>query len=245
MNETALDPKTMSLDDIKQVLADVSLKMQENERLFKEYREEREIERKQREKERKIERKQREKEREIENEKERKRREEFDRQMKESAQRMDESDRKLKDRIDELTTRFTSQSGHILEGLMEPSAIKMFQDRGYDINRCWKNFKKHVKGIGKKLEVDLLLLDDEIAIIVEVKINCTKQDIDHFISQMQSFKEICPEYADKEIMLAIAAINYDRDADKYAHEQGLFVIRVYDNRIFALDPNDGDTMIKL
>lgn len=155
---------------------------------------------------------------------------------------MEESDRKLKDRIDKLTTRFTSQSGHILEGLMEPSAMKMFQDKGYNIDRCWKNFKRHVKDIGKKLEVDLLLLDDEIAIIVEVKINCTKQDIDHFINQMQSFKEICPEYADKEIMLAIAAINYDRDADKYAHEQGLFVIRVYDDRIFALDPNDGDTM---
>ena len=202
MNETTLDPKTMSWDDIKQVLADTSLKMQENERLIKELRE----------------------------------------NGKEIDRRMEESDRKLKDRIDKLTTRFTSQSRHILEGLMEPSAMKMFQDKGYNIDRCWKNFKRHVKDIGKKLEVDLLLLDDEIAIIVEVKINCTKQDIDHFINQMQSFKEICPEYADKEIMLAIAAINYDRDADKYAHEQGLFVIRVYDDRIFALDPNDGDTM---
>lgn len=202
MNETTLDPKTMSWDDIKQVLADTSLKMQENERLIKELRE----------------------------------------NGKEIDRRMEESDRKLKDRIDKLTTRFTSQSGHILEGLMEPSAMKMFQDKGYNIDRCWKNFKRHVKDIGKKLGVDLLLLDDEIAIIVEVKINCTKQDIDHFINQMQSFKEICPEYADKEIMLAIAAINYDRDADKYAHEQGLFVIRVYDDRIFALDPNDGDTM---
>lgn len=202
MNETTLDPKTMSWNDIKQVLADTSLKMQENERLIKELRE----------------------------------------NGKEIDRRMEESDRKLKDRIDKLTTRFTSQSGHILEGLMEPSAMKMFQDKGYNIDRCWKNFKRHVKDIGKKLEVDLLLLDDEIAIIVEVKINCTKQDIDHFINQMQSFKEICPEYADKEIMLAIAAINYDRDADKYAHEQGLFVIRVYDDRIFALDPNDGDTM---
>lgn len=202
MNETTLDPKTMSWDDIKQVLADTSLKMQENERLIKELRE----------------------------------------NGKEIDRRMEESDRKLKDRIDKLTTRFTSQSGHILEGLMEPSAMKMFQDKGYNVDRCWKNFKRHVKDIGKKLEVDLLLLDDEIAIIVEVKINCTKQDIDHFINQMQSFKEICPEYADKEIMLAIAAINYDRDADKYAHEQGLFVIRVYDDRIFALDPNDGDKM---
>lgn len=202
MNETTLDPKTMSWDDIKQVLADTSLKMQENERLIKELRE----------------------------------------NGKEIDRRMEESDRKLKERMNELNSQFISQSGHIIEGLMEPSAMKMFQDKGYDIDRCWKNFSKYDKSMGKKLEVDLLLLDDEVAIIVEVKINCTKQDIDHFINQMQSFKEICPEYADKEIMLAIAAINYDRDADKYAHEQGLFVIRVYDDRIFALDPNDGDKM---
>ena len=78
MNETTLDPKTMSWDDIKQVLADTSLKMQENERLIKELRE----------------------------------------NGKEIDRRMEESDRKLKDRIDKLTTRFTSQSGHILEGLM-------------------------------------------------------------------------------------------------------------------------------
>ena len=55
MEDKTLDPKTMSLDDIKQVLADVSLKMQENERLIKEYREEREKERKKREIEREIE----------------------------------------------------------------------------------------------------------------------------------------------------------------------------------------------
>lgn len=202
MNETTLDPKTMSWDDIKQVLADTSLKMQENERLIKELRE----------------------------------------NGKEIDRRMEESDRKLKDRIDKLTTRFTSQSGHILEGLMEPSAMKMFQDKGYDIDRCWKNFSKYDKSMGKKLEVDLLLLDDEVAIIVEVKINCTRRHIDHFIKQMAYFKKVCPEYADKEIMLAIAAVNYDRSAAEYAHKQGLFVIRVFNDNIFALDSNDGDKM---
>ncbi|MBR6063047.1 MAG: hypothetical protein IKP54_02640 [Bacteroidales bacterium] len=202
MNETTLDPKTMSWDDIKQVLADTSLKMQENERLIKELRE----------------------------------------NGKEIDRRMEESDRKLKDRIDKLTTRFTSQSGHILEGLMEPSAMKMFQDKGYDIDRCWKNFSKYDKSMGKKLEVDLLLLDDEVAIIVEVKINCTRRHIDHFIKQMAYFKKVCPEYADKEIMLAIAAVNYDKSAAEYAHKQGLFVIRVFNDNIFALDSNDGDKM---
>jgi len=202
MNETTLDPKTMSWDDIKQVLADTSLKMQENERLIKELRE----------------------------------------NGKEIDRRMEESDRKLKERMNELNSQFISQSGHIIEGLMEPSAMKMFQDKGYDIDRCWKNFSKYDKSMGKKLEVDLLLLDDEVAIIVEVKINCTRRHIDHFIEQMAYFKKVCPEYADKEIMLAIAAVNYDRSAAEYAHKQGLFVIRVFNDNIFALDSNDGDKM---
>ena len=202
MNETTLDPKTMSWDDIKQVLADTSLKMQENERLIKELRE----------------------------------------NGKEIDRRMEESDRKLKERMNELNSQFISQSGHIIEGLMEPSAMKMFQDKGYDIDRCWKNFSKYDKSMGKKLEVDLLLLDDEVAIIVEVKINCTRRHIDHFIKQMAYFKKVCPEYADKEIMLAIAAVNYDRSAAEYAHKQGLFVIRVFNDNIFTLDSNDGDKM---
>lgn len=202
MNETTLDPKTMSWDDIKQVLADTSLKMQENERLIKELRE----------------------------------------NGKEIDRRMEESDRKLKERMNELNSQFISQSGHIIEGLMEPSAMKMFQDKGHDIDRCWKNFSKYDKSMGKNLEVDLLLLDDEVAIIVEVKINCTRRHIDHFIKQMAYFKKECPEYADKEIMLAIAAVNYDRSAAEYAHKQGLFVIRVFNDNIFALDSNDGDKM---
>ena len=173
---------------------------------------------------------------------------ETDRQMQETDRRMQETDRQMQETkilIRELSTRFTSQSGHIIEGLMEPSAIKMFQQKGYDINRCWKNFKKYNKSAGRKLEVDLLLLDDEIAIIVEVKISCTHKDIEHFIEQMHYFKEVCPEYADKEIMLAIAAINYERSSDQFAHEQGLFVIRVSNDDIFALDDPDGDKMLKL
>lgn len=183
---------------------------------------------------------------------------ETDRQMKETDRLMKETDRLMKEtdeeikrmmketdrRMKDLNTRFISQSGHIIEGLMEPSAIKIFQDRGYNINRCWKNFKKHTKDSGRRLEVDLLLLDDEIAIIVEVKINCTCKEIDHFIDQMQYFKEVCPEYADKEILLSIAAIGFERDADLYAHKRGLFVIRVSNDNIFTLDPNEGDVMLK-
>jgi hypothetical protein len=215
MNPTNPTPSDLSWDEIRQMIRETSIQMKETDRLIKET--------DQLIKETGLQMK------------------ETDRQMKESDLKFE----KMREELRELSTRFTSQSGHIIEGLMEPSAIKIFQDRGYDINRCWKNFKKYNKSVGRKLEVDLLLLDDEIAIIVEVKINCTCKDVDHFTEQMRHFKEVCPEYANKKILLAMAAINYERDSDNYAKELGLFVIRVSNNNIFSLDPNDKEKMLVL
>ena len=165
---------------------------------------------------------------------------ETDRQMKETDRQMKETDRKLK----ELANRFTSQSGHIIEGLMEPSALRIFQDAGYDVDRCTKNYKIHIKATGQKAEYDVILLDNTVVIVVEVKINCTKTDVDDFIKHMIPFRELFPEAGSKEVLGAMAAINYERGADRYAHEQGLFVIRVSDNDIFSLDDTSGNEMRK-
>lgn len=174
---------------------------------------------------------------------------ENERQRKEEQKQKEEEWRKekieMRREMREMNNRFFSQSGHIIEGLMEHSSIRMFQERGYDIDHCWKNYKRHNKASGYRAEYDLVLIDDTIAIVVEVKINCTRRDVDHFIEQMGHFKELSPEYAHKEILSAVAAVNYERDADKYAHEQGLFVIRVdEDEDIFSLDPSDNDTLRK-
>ena len=171
-----------------------------------------------------------------------------DQQQQETALRMQETDRRMQEtdrKFKELAARFTSTTGHIIEGLMEPAAMKLFQDKGFNVNRCWKNFKKYEKSSGRKLEVDLLLLDDDIAIIVEVKTNCTLRDIEHFVGQMTFFKEVCPEYGDKTILLAVAAINYDRYAKQEALQRGLLTIMVSDNDIFTLECPDNSQLLKL
>ena len=172
---------------------------------------------------------------------------ETDRQMKETYQQMKETDRQMKEtdrKLKELANRFTSQSGHIIEGLMEPSALRIFQDAGYDVDRCTKNYKIHLKATGQKAEYDVILLDNTVVIVVEVKINCTKTDVDDFIKHMIPFRDLFPEAANKNVLGAMAAINYERGADRYAHEQGLFVIRVSDNDIFSLDDTNGDNLRK-
>ena len=43
----------------------------------------------------------------------------------------------------------------------------------------------------------------------------------------------------------MAAVNYERDSDAHAKKMGLFVIRVTNNNIFSLDPNDKEKMLVL
>ena len=165
---------------------------------------------------------------------------ETDRRIKETGLQMKETDRKIK----ELSTRFGSTTGHIIEGLMAPAAFKMLHDAGFNVNRCYKNLKRKSKDPEMAMEIDELLLDDTLAIAVEVKASCDRKDIDDFLKRMERFKTLYPENRDKDVYVAIAAINFERNADVYAHEQGLLVIRVTDYELFSLDSFAEDTLRK-
>ena len=165
--------------------------------------------------------------------------------MRETRMQMQETDRRMKEtdeKYRELATQFTSTIGHIAEGIMEPAAVRMFQEAGFNINRYYRNVKSKIKNNQCEMELDLLMLDDTLAIAVEIKTDCRKKDIDHFLRQMPKFKRLFPEYRDKEVFVAVAALNYDRDAIHYAKEQGLLVISTADGDNFTLQPADCKTL---
>ena len=158
--------------------------------------------------------------------------EETDRQMKETDRQMKETDRKIK----ELSTRFSSTTGHIIEGLMSSSAIKMYEDKGFKINSLCKNYKRKNKQLNLEMEQDVVLFTETQVIVEEVKASCDKKDVEKFFHNMEKFKLLYDEYADKEVFGAVAAVNYEDDADTYARNLGLFVVRVSSDEIFSLDP---------
>lgn len=176
---------------------------------------------------------------------------ETDRQMQETDRRLQETDRIMREtykqmretdkKIKELSTRFGSTTGHIIEGLMAPAAFEMLKEAGFKVNRCYKNLKRKSKNPDMAMEIDELLLDDTIAIAVEVKASCDSKDIDNFLKRMERFKALYPENKDKDVYVAIAAVNYERDADTYAHKCGLLVIRATED-LFTLDSHEGDEL---
>ena len=185
----------------------------------------------------------------------RERMEESDRKMRE---RMEETDRKLKERFEEtdkqlkdtslevkrLSRQLSGTTGHIVEGLVSSSTHKIFQKAGLDLHNSGKNLKRSLPSENIAMEVDVLLSNAEMAVPIEVKTNCTKDDIYRFLHQMSHFRRLFPEYDGKEVFAAIAAINYEKDVAELAHKEKLLVIRVNSDDIFSIDSFKREDLLK-
>jgi hypothetical protein len=118
--------------------------------------------------------------------------------------------------------------------LCKPAAYKLFKKEGIEIDRVYEGVHKaKVKG-QDVMEIDVALCDTSVAVIVEVKTRCGRHDIDYFLSQMKHCKELYPDFADKELRVAVAAIKYDDGADTYAQERGLYVLKLSGEDTFTM-----------
>ena len=178
--------------------------------------------------------------------------EETGRQIKETDRRLQETDRLIKETkkqveettrtVKEMSIQFMGRTGHIVEGLLSSSAEKVFQEAGLDLHNHGKNLRRKLKAENKQMEVDVLLSNDEVAVPIEVKTNCTREDVRRILHQMELFRDLFPEYADKEVIAAVAAINYENGVDDLARDEGLLVIRVNSDDIFSLDSFDKEAL---
>ena len=181
--------------------------------------------------------------------------EKFNRELKESREefdrRMKETDRQVKDMFAEtnasirrVSVEFLGVTGHIVEGLVSSSAEKVFKDAGFNLHNSGKNLKRELASENRQMELDVMLGNEKIVVPVEVKANFTKKKVKRWLHKMETFRDFFPECADKEVVAAVAAINYEAGAAELAHEEGLLVIRVSSDDIFSLDPVDEEKLRK-
>ena len=69
-----------------------------------------------------------------------------------------------------------------------------------------------------------LVTNQDHVLAVEVKSRLSVQDVKDFIEDLQSVREFFPEYNQKQLYGAVAGIEIENGADKYAYRQGLFVL---------------------
>ena len=122
----------------------------------------------------------------------------------------------------ESVTALTGKWGRFVEGLIAPGTISMFKERGIGVEKVYQRVKAHKDG--REIEIDILAINKEYAILIEAKSSLGISDVDEHIERLKAFKVFFPEYSDRKVVGAVAGITIEEDADKYAYRHGLFVI---------------------
>ena len=151
--------------------------------------------------------------------------EETDRRFKETDRRFKETDKKIK----ELANLFTGQWGKLIEALVEPSSIRLFQERGIAVEGVARHLEKQKEDKG--IEIDLLLSNDHEVVLVEVKTTVKIEHIKEHLERLEKFKYFFPEYKEFKVYGAIAGLRYEEDSDRFAYKKGLFVLKCQDGVI--------------
>lgn len=159
---------------------------------------------------------------------------EFKEQMKKADARLVKISADTNKAIKDMKNVFTTQWGRLVEALCKPAAFSLFKSEGIEVDRIYEGVHK-IKDNGQDvMEIDVALCDTTVAVIVEVKSRCGHREIDYFLSQMEHCKEWYPDFADKELRVAVAAIQYDDGAEKYALGKGLYVLKLSGEDTFTM-----------
>ncbi|MEB3121810.1 MAG: hypothetical protein VKL41_11380 [Snowella sp.] len=155
--------------------------------------------------------------------------------LKELAQSQQETDRQIKSvskQIGELGNRL----GEFVEYQVRPAVVRLFQERGIDVHEFHPGLS--VTRDHEGLEIDLLVVNDTDAILVEVKSKLTQRDVDEHLQRLSKFKRLMPRFRDVKALGAVAAMIVPDKVASYAYRQGLFVLVQSGENVVIL--NDGE-----
>jgi hypothetical protein len=140
---------------------------------------------------------------------------EFDRRMERLEQLSANASREV--------SRLGDRWGLFVENMVAPAVLRLFQERGIEIRHLYRRAVSNIPGAS--MEVDILAVNGDVAVVVEVKSRLSKEDVDEFCEKLHHFKRAFPDRANHQIYGAVAAIEFVQNVDRYAYRQGLFVIR--------------------
>jgi predicted nuclease with TOPRIM domain len=143
--------------------------------------------------------------------------------------------RKLKTEV----SRLTGSWGEFVEGMIEPSAIKFMEQKGFKVVGVYPEAK--VSRDGENAEYDLYLVceksnntknkgnnnrkKEKVILLVSAKTKVSSRDVDELLEDMRKFFFFLEQYKGFKLIGAIAGIRFGKGADLYALRSGLIIMR--------------------
>ncbi|MFN8495746.1 MAG: hypothetical protein U0350_49600 [Caldilineaceae bacterium] len=159
---------------------------------------------------------------------------ETDAKFKETDAKFKETDIKFKETAAEIQATnaslrrleglFGSQWGRLMEALVQPGLLTLFQARGHQVRRLHQRSKAQRNG--DTMEIDAILEDGAEVIVGEVKSSVGIEEVNTFLTDLAEFTSFFPLYRGYQVYGAIAGLEISVEVARYAYRKGLFVLTV-------------------
>jgi hypothetical protein len=146
---------------------------------------------------------------------------ETERMFQETDRRFKETDRKIRE-VNKQIGDLGGKWGRFVENMVAPACETLFLKRGIPVHQVSQRVKKRLNG--QTLEIDVLVTNENHVLVVEVKSSLGVNDVKDLMNDLKQFRQFFPEYSQKQLYGAVAGIEIEEGADKYAYRQGLFVL---------------------
>jgi len=149
-------------------------------------------------------------------------------QMKKSEEDFEKQSKKYDKQINDLNKRFgefSNRFGEVVEYMIAPNLREKFKEFGLIFPQACSN--KDVSDYENNIffEVDVMLEDGDKAMLVEIKTNLLKKDVDEHIERLEKMRKYADLRGDKRNFLgSVAGVIIKKNIKDYALNKGFFVV---------------------
>ena len=150
-------------------------------------------------------------------------------EMREEMRQMSEETDKRINKVSAALGRLGNKLGDFIEEMVYPAAVRLFKDRGIEVHEVHRNVSAHRNG--EVIEVDLLVINDTVAVAIECKSTLGIDDVNEHLERLDKLKRVLPSNANKQVMGAVTGMIIPDNVAQYAYKKGLFVIGQTGNQL--------------
>ncbi|WJI25342.1 hypothetical protein MZ909_06590 [Thermosynechococcus sp. B0] len=150
---------------------------------------------------------------------------ETDRRFQETDRRFQETERLLREEARQLNQqlgKLGNRLGEFVEWQVRPAVLRLFQSRGIAVSQLYSDVI--LQDGNESLEIDLLVVNTNQAVLVEVKTKLSQGDVDEHLERIAKFRRLAHQYRDTQLLGAVAGMIVPPEVARYAYRQGLFVL---------------------
>ena len=148
-------------------------------------------------------------------------------QIEKSRVEFDERLNKSRIEFDKRLGELAGTWGKFVAEMVKPKIVELFKAKNIQISTTLQNVEGYI-GDERHYEIDLLLMNSEVAVVVEIKSSLSIDDVKEHLERLAKIQKVQPKRVNLSgvtIYGAVAGMIVENDADRYAYKKGLFVLR--------------------